>query len=153
MVARNKTKVNVKRWHKNQTISFPFFAGSPHTPRRFFSCKEMVGFLWRPKGARGAQSYHASGAYAEVQSHHALRACEDQSLRDWFSKKVRAKRTISPRAPKVTRIAFLLFVRARSGGIRRELLAKPDEKIFSSDQKRRGRECLVELNAKHENYT
>jgi hypothetical protein len=49
----------------------------------------MFGFLWRLEGARGAQSYNASGAYAEAQSHHALRECEDKSLRDWFSKKIR----------------------------------------------------------------
>ncbi len=48
------------------------------------------------EGARGAQYslHHVIRAYNLVQSYHALRACEDQSLRDW--KKVRAKVNTSP---------------------------------------------------------
>ena len=66
----------MKRRKQNHKISFHFFAGSPHTPRRFLERKEIFVFGSRPKGVRGAQNYHAIRAYEEVQSHHALRACE-----------------------------------------------------------------------------
>jgi hypothetical protein len=33
-----------KRRNQNQKFSFPFFAGSPHTPRRKRNCKEIFGF-------------------------------------------------------------------------------------------------------------
>ncbi len=36
--------VNMKRRNQNQNFSFPFFAGSPHTPRRKRNCKEIFGF-------------------------------------------------------------------------------------------------------------
>jgi len=44
----------MKRRNQNQKFSFPFFAGSPHTPRRKRNCKEIFGFVKRPEGARGA---------------------------------------------------------------------------------------------------
>ena len=67
----------VKRRKQNQKFSFPFFAGSPHTPRRKMNCKEIFGFVGRPEGARGAPRslHHAIRAYGEVQSHHARGAC------------------------------------------------------------------------------
>ena len=67
----------VKRRKQNHKISFHFLSGSPHTPRRKWIGKEIFGFGSRPKGARGAPRslHHAIGAYGEVQSHHALRAC------------------------------------------------------------------------------
>jgi hypothetical protein len=34
----------MKRRNQNQKFSFPFFAGSPHTPRRKRNCKEIFGF-------------------------------------------------------------------------------------------------------------
>ncbi len=46
--------VFMKRRNQNQKFSFPFFAGSPHTPRRKRIGKEIFGFGSRPKGARGA---------------------------------------------------------------------------------------------------
>ncbi|OGZ22209.1 MAG: hypothetical protein A3C48_00175 [Candidatus Nealsonbacteria bacterium RIFCSPHIGHO2_02_FULL_38_75] len=45
----------MKRRSQNQKFSFPFFAGSPHTPRRKRNCKEIFGFGLRPKGACEAQ--------------------------------------------------------------------------------------------------
>ena len=70
--------VNMKRRNQNQKISFPFFAGSPHTPRRRRKSKEIFGFVIATEGSvRGAYSlHHAIGAYDLGQSHHALRACE-----------------------------------------------------------------------------
>ena len=38
------SKSKLKRRNQNQKISFPFFAGSPHTPRRKRNCKEIFGF-------------------------------------------------------------------------------------------------------------
>ena len=68
----------MKRRNQNQKISFPFFAGSPHTPRRRRKSKEIFGFVIATEGSvRGAYSlHHAIGAYDLGQSHHALRACE-----------------------------------------------------------------------------
>ena len=68
----------MKRRKQNHKISFHFFAGSPHPPRRKWIGKEIFGFGLRPKGARGAHCslHHTIRAYGEVQSHHALRACE-----------------------------------------------------------------------------
>jgi len=44
-----------KRRNQNQKFSFPFFAGSPHTPRRKRNCKEIFGFGIATKGSvRGA---------------------------------------------------------------------------------------------------
>ena len=34
----------MKRRNQNQKFSSPFFAGSPHTPRRKRNCKEIFGF-------------------------------------------------------------------------------------------------------------
>ena len=69
--------IMLKRRKQNHKISFHFFSGSPHTPRRKWIGKEIFGFGSRPKGARGAPRslHHAIRAYGEVQSHHALRAC------------------------------------------------------------------------------
>jgi hypothetical protein len=69
---------NLKRRKQNHKISFHFFAGSPHTPRRKWSGKEIFGFGLRPKGARGAQYslHHTIGAYDLGSIHHALGACE-----------------------------------------------------------------------------
>ncbi|MDP3800095.1 MAG: hypothetical protein Q8Q90_01595, partial [bacterium] len=56
-------------------ISFPFFVGSPHTPRRRKKEREgkFLGFSPATAGSgRGAQI----GAYDSIQSHHALRACD-----------------------------------------------------------------------------
>ena len=40
---------------QNQKFSFPFFAGSPHTPRRKRNCKEIFGFGIATEGSvRGA---------------------------------------------------------------------------------------------------
>ena len=68
----------MKRRKQNHKISFHFFAGSPHTPRRKWIGKEFFGFGSRPEGARGAPHslHHAIGAYDLGKSHHALRACE-----------------------------------------------------------------------------
>jgi len=68
----------MKRRKQNHKISFHFFAGSPHTPRRKWIDKEIFGFGLRPKRARGAHCslYHAIGAYDLGSSYHALRACE-----------------------------------------------------------------------------
>lgn len=78
MIAKNDQKVNMKRRKQNHKISFHFFAGSPHTPRRKWIGKEIFGFDLRPKGARGAHCslHHAIGAYDLGSSYHALRACE-----------------------------------------------------------------------------
>jgi hypothetical protein len=67
----------MKRRKQNHKISFHFFSGSPHTPRRKWIGKEIFGFGLRPKGARGAPRslHHAIGAYDLGSSHHALRAC------------------------------------------------------------------------------
>ena len=68
----------MKRRKQNHKISFHFFSGSPHTPRRKWIGKEIFGFGLRPKGARGAQYllHHRVRAYDLGKSHHALRACE-----------------------------------------------------------------------------
>src|SRR3989344_9275357 len=80
MIAKNHLKVNMKRRNQNQKFSFPFFAGSPHTPRRKRNCKEKFWVLVHATGgsARGAHCslHHAIRAYDSVSSHHALRACE-----------------------------------------------------------------------------
>ncbi len=45
----------MKRRNQNQKFSFPFFAGSPHTPRRKRNCKEIFGFGSATEGSvRGA---------------------------------------------------------------------------------------------------
>ena len=45
----------MKRRNQNQKFSFPFFAGSPHTPRRKRNCKEIFGFRIATEGSvRGA---------------------------------------------------------------------------------------------------
>ena len=45
----------MKRRNQNQKFSFPFFAGSPHTPRRNRNCKEIFGFGIATEGSvRGA---------------------------------------------------------------------------------------------------
>jgi len=45
----------MKRRNQNQKFSFPFFAGSPHTPRRKRNCKEIFGFGIATEGSvRGA---------------------------------------------------------------------------------------------------
>ena len=74
----SKCKSFVKRRKQNHKISFHFFAGSPHTPRRKWIGKEIFGFGSRPKGARGAHCslHHRVRAYDLGSSHHALRACE-----------------------------------------------------------------------------
>jgi len=66
-----------KRRNQNQKFSFPFFAGSPHTPRRKRNCKEIFGFGLRAiASVRGAHWHHHSiGVYDLGQSHHALSAC------------------------------------------------------------------------------
>src|SRR3989338_2636198 len=78
MIAKNHLKVNMKRRNQNQKFSFPFFAGSPHTPRRKRNCKEKFWVLVHATGGsvRGAHCslHHAIGAYDSVSSHHALRA-------------------------------------------------------------------------------
>ena len=68
----------MKRRKQNHKISFHFFSGSPHTPRRKWIGKEIFGFGSRPEGARGAHCslHHAIRAYDLGSSHHALRACE-----------------------------------------------------------------------------
>jgi len=65
----------MKRRNQNQKFSFPYFAGSPHTPRRKRNCKEVFGFGFASGASvRGAKSSHALRAYDLVQSHHALGA-------------------------------------------------------------------------------
>ena len=57
----------MKRRNQNQKFSFPFFAGSPHTPRRKWIGKEIFGFVHATTGSvRGAQDWRwqAIGAYA-----------------------------------------------------------------------------------------
>ena len=80
MIAKNHLEVNMKRRNQNQKFSFPFFAGSPHTPRRKRNCKEKFWVLVHATGGsvRGAHCslHHEIGAYDSVSSHHALRACE-----------------------------------------------------------------------------
>ena len=68
----------MKRRKQNHKISFHFFSGSPHTPRRKWIGKEIFGFGLRPKGARGAHCslHHEIRTYDLGKSHHALRACE-----------------------------------------------------------------------------
>ena len=45
----------MKRRNQNQKFSFPFFAGSPHTPRRKRNSKEIFGFGIATEGSvRGA---------------------------------------------------------------------------------------------------
>ena len=96
----------MKRRKQNHKISFHFFSGSPHTPRRKRIGKEIFGFVHataclrqgfgRQAGSvRGAQGWRwqALRAYDWVSGHHALGAWKGQSLRDW--KKVRAKVNIS----------------------------------------------------------
>jgi len=39
-----QNSIFMKRRNLNQKFSFPFFAGSPHTPRRKRNCKEIFGF-------------------------------------------------------------------------------------------------------------
>ncbi len=70
--------VNMKRRKQNHKISFHFFSGSPHTPRRKWIGKEIFGFGSRLEGARGAHCslHHAIRAYDLGKSHHTLRACE-----------------------------------------------------------------------------
>ena len=47
--------LNLKRRNQNQKFSFPFFADSPHTPRRKRNCKEIFGFGIATEGSvRGA---------------------------------------------------------------------------------------------------
>jgi len=41
----------MKRRNQNQKISFPFFAGSPPTPRRKRNCKEIFGFVIATEGS------------------------------------------------------------------------------------------------------
>jgi hypothetical protein len=74
---QNDISGGVKRRKQNHKISFHFFSGSPHTPRRKWIGKEIFGFGLRPKGARGAHCslHHAIRAYDLGKSHHALRAC------------------------------------------------------------------------------
>ena len=79
MIAKNHLKVNMKRRNQNQKFSFPFFAGSPHTPRRKRNCKEKFWVLVHATGGsvRGAHCslHHAIGAYDSVSLHHARGAC------------------------------------------------------------------------------
>ena len=50
-----QNSIFMKRRNQNQKISFPFFAGSPHTPRRKRNCKEIFGFGIATEGSvRGA---------------------------------------------------------------------------------------------------
>jgi hypothetical protein len=63
MIAKNNTMVNMKRRNQNQKFSFPFFAGSPHTPRRKRNCKEIFGFGIATEGSvRGASVIHQNPA-------------------------------------------------------------------------------------------
>jgi len=67
-----------KRRKQNHKISFHFFSGSPHTPRRKWIGKEIYGFVHATAGSvRGAQDWRwqALRAYDWVSSHHALGAC------------------------------------------------------------------------------
>ncbi len=71
----------MKRRKQNHKISFHFFSGSPHTPRRKWIGKEIFGFVHATRGSvRGAQYslHHAIGAYDLGKSHHALGACVSQ---------------------------------------------------------------------------
>ena len=45
----------MKRWNQNQKISFPFFAGSPHTPAEKGIVRKFLVLGSRPKGACEAQ--------------------------------------------------------------------------------------------------
>ena len=50
-----QNSIFMKRRNQNQKFSFPFFAGSPHTPRRKRNCKEIFGFGIATEGSvRGA---------------------------------------------------------------------------------------------------
>ena len=50
-----QNSIFMKRRNQNQKISFPIFAGSPHTPRRKRNCKEIFGFGIATEGSvRGA---------------------------------------------------------------------------------------------------
>jgi hypothetical protein len=50
-----QNSIFMKRRNQNQKFSFPFFAGSPHTPRRKRNCKEIFGFGLRAiASVRGA---------------------------------------------------------------------------------------------------
>jgi len=50
-----QNSIFMERRNQNQKFSFPFFAGSPHTPRRKRNCKEFLVLGSRPKGACEAQ--------------------------------------------------------------------------------------------------
>jgi len=70
--------IMLKRRKQNHKISFHFFSGSPHTPRRKWIGKEIFGFVHATAGSvRGAQYslHHAIGAYDLGKSYHALGAC------------------------------------------------------------------------------
>jgi hypothetical protein len=50
-----QNSIFMKRRNQNQKFSFPFFAGSPPTPRRKRNCKEIFGFGLRAiASVRGA---------------------------------------------------------------------------------------------------
>jgi len=86
----------MKRRNQNQKFSFPFFAGSPHTPRRNRNCKEIFGFVHATGGSvRGARCsfHHAIGAYDSVSSNHARGACEVSPFQDFAQNAFGFRRT------------------------------------------------------------
>ena len=127
----------VKRRKQNHKISFHFFSGSPHTPRRKWIGKEIFGFGLRPKGARGAHCSlpHAIGAYELGKSHHALRACVSHQNPADFA------RTLFELRPKNT--ANFHFCPKRQERACREATRNAmfalRAKVFSGPEKARGR--------------
>jgi hypothetical protein len=97
---------NMKRRKQNHKISFHFFSGSPHTPRRKWIGKEIFGFVHATRGSvRGAHCslHHAIRAYDLGKSHHALRACVSRQNPADFARtmfELRPKNTASDLYPK-----------------------------------------------------
>src|SRR3989338_7617148 len=82
----------VKRRNQNQKFSFPFFAGSPHTPRRKRNCKEKFWF-WctRPQGACEARIVRfTTQSERTIQFQATTRAARAKSVRFWILFKMRS---------------------------------------------------------------
>jgi hypothetical protein len=145
----NDCKLSVKRRKQNHKISFHFFAGSPHTPRRKWIGKEIFGFGLRPKGARGAQySLHRRiGAYDLGKSHHALRACVSRQNPADF---VHTMFELHPRNTANFHFCPKRQERACREATRNAIFALR-AKVFSETEKARGRERRVRLSKTQSN--
>ena len=117
------TSVNnwiMKRRKQNHKISFHFFSGSPHTPRRKWIGKEIFGFVHATAGSvRGAQGWRwqALRAYDLGRSHHALGACVSRQNPADFARtmfELRPKNTAKQGA-RCTSIGRLCFCESKEG--------------------------------------